>query len=242
LITKNQTIQEILVHNQFLELVLERFDIHLNPEDCTLEYISKSNRLELDFLVEILNMFDSENPYELCYNLSSYPLTVILDYLQRTHAYYLGKRLFELEHTIQIIQQETTYDNNLSLPLARFFTAFKTGLWEHIELEENYLFPHIRFLMTCAKAVSHTKWLQRRLKNFSLQQFIADHDDNSEQQLIHIQTFIEQHIIPDDRLSPVQVFLKQVQGFEKDLRIHALVEDHVLIPEALRLEQQFMTF
>jgi regulator of cell morphogenesis and NO signaling len=192
--------------------------------------------LELDFLVEILNLFDSDDSFPRN-TLSQYPIPVILDYLQRTHKYYLGKRLFELERTIQIIHEDFSGNSRLCLQLDNFFTEFKTGLWEHIELEENYLFPHIRFLMTCAQAGRNTKWLQRKLKNFSLEQFIADHDDNSEQRLLEIQMLVTDSC-PFNRFSPLQVFLKQAQGFEKDLRIHALVEDHVLIPKALHLERQ----
>jgi regulator of cell morphogenesis and NO signaling len=237
LITKTQTVHEVLAHNHFLELVLERFDIRLNECNGTLECISKSNGLELDFLVEILNLFDNDEQFPRN-TLSYYPIPVILDYLQRTHKYYLGKRLFELERTIQIIHDDFPDDNRLCPLLDNFFAEFKTELWEHIELEENYLFPHIQFLMTCAQAGKKTQWLQRKLKNFSLEQFIADHNDNSEQRLLEIQMFIGDSCRPMHRFSPLHIFLKQAQGFEKDLRIHALVEDDVLIPKALEMEQQ----
>jgi iron-sulfur cluster repair protein YtfE (RIC family) len=37
---------------------------------------------------------------------------------------------------------------------------------------------------------------------------------------------------------PFKVLLKQLDEFEKDLRIHAKIEDEVLIPKALELENK----
>jgi len=37
---------------------------------------------------------------------------------------------------------------------------------------------------------------------------------------------------------PYKIFLNQVELFELELRKHAIIEDHVLVPMALELEQQ----
>lgn len=235
------TLGDILAHNHLLELVLERFDIRWCAPHETLECISRENGCSVDFLVEILNLFDKEVPYPSD-TLQQHPLPVVIDYLERTHRYYLDKRLFELERIIQLIIREGTGRHRLCSQLKIFFEEFKTGLWEHIELEENYLFPHVRFLMSCAAAVKNSKWLQHKFRNFSVHQFMAEHDDDSETRLSVIQQIVAANIGYTTQFSLIEVFLRQVQAFEKDLRIHALVEDEVLIPRALQMECELGLF
>jgi len=239
MIVRNHTVQEVLIHNHFLEMVLERFDIRQNNKHQTLEFIFRTKETELDFLIEILNLFDSEEPFKKD-NLLQYPIPVILDYLQRTHKYYLGKRLFELEHTIHKIGQEHPKDFFLTTLLNNFFTEYKTGLWEHIEMEENFLFPHINLLLEAETGKCDKDVLQLKLKNFSAQKFIAEHDDDSETRLREIISMLDYLYPINNCLCPVCIFKSQAAGFEKDLKIHALVEDEVLMPKILLIENQLI--
>jgi regulator of cell morphogenesis and NO signaling len=235
MITKTHSVSDIITHNHFLEMVLDRFGIKANEKFQTLEVLSKSKSLELDFLVEILNLFDSEEPFQKD-NLNQYSVPVILDYLKRTHKYYLGKRLFEMEHTIQKISQEHVNDLFLSSILNNFFSDYKSELWEHIELEENFLFPHINMLMDAEAGKIDKRILQLKMKNFSIGKFMTEHNDNSEMQLHEICGIIDYLYPTDNCLCPICIFQKQAAGFEKDLKIHALVEDEVLMPKVLALE------
>ncbi len=241
MICKTHTVKDIIIHNHFLEMVLERFDIKFNLHNQSLECIAKSNQLELDFLLQILNIFDSEKPFSTS-ALHTYAPQVILDYLSRTHKYYLGKRLFEIEYSIQQIGKKNSNDYFLYSSLESFFSEFKTGLWEHIEMEEHFLFPHINFLLAAEKQSFDKKTLKLKLNNFSISKFIAEHNDDSETQLNEILSVID-YLYPETEhcFSPVCVLKKQLQGFEKDLHIHGLVEDEVLIPRLLRLETELLT-
>lgn len=235
MITKTHTVKDVLNHNHYLEMVLERYDVLYNDRENKLEVIAESKGVEIDFFVEILNLFDSEKPFSKD-NLMRYDIPVVLDYLKRTHQYYLGKRLFEIENSLQAVcDDETASDAFLTSLLNNFFSEFKIDLWEHIELEENFLFPHIAFLQVAQKGYCSIE-AKRKLKNFSVQKFISDHNDDSEKQLTELLEILD-YLYPDTHfLSPVSILKKQLFAFEKDLHIHALVEDEVLMPKVIRLE------
>ena len=102
-------------------------------------------------------------------------------------------------------------------------------------MEENFLFPHINFLQTAQKSYCSIE-VRRKLKNFSATKFTADHNDDSEKQLSELFDVLD-YLFPNTHfLSPVSVLKQQLRCFEKDLHIHALVEDEVLMPKVLALE------
>lgn len=239
MLSASYTVNEIKEHNYLLEMVLDRFDVSSKNGNATLEIISLENGCNLNFLIEILNLFDSEKPF--CKKrLQQYNIPTVIDYLQRTHKYYLSKRLFEIESSVEQVCHAHYNDTFVHSILNNFFTEFKTELWEHIEMEENFLFPHVQFLISCAPATKNTKWLKRRLLNFSLQKFIADHNDNSETQLSEFTEMLD-YLYPKEQVfSPVSILHQQLKGFEKDLHIHALVEDEVLIPKVLAIETELL--
>jgi regulator of cell morphogenesis and NO signaling len=238
MITKSHTVKDVLMHNHFLEMVLERYDVLVSERNSKIEIVAKTKGVAIDFFVEILNLFDSEKPFSKD-NLFHYDIPVVLDYLQRTHRYYLGKRLFELESSVDEVCAENYKDQYLQTLLQNFFTEFKTELWEHIEMEENFLFPHINFLQTAKEGFSAIE-TKRKLKNFSAQKFTADHNDESEKQLSELFDILDYLFPQTNFLSPVSVLKQQLRCFEKDLHIHALVEDEVLMPKVLVLEKNLI--
>ena len=234
MITKSHTVKDVLTHNHFLEMVLERYDVKVSEQNNKIEVIAKTKGVAIDFFVEILNLFDSEKPFSKD-NLLHYDIPVVLDYLERTHRYYLSKRLFELESSMHVVCAENNNDQYLHILLHNFFNEFKTELWEHIEMEENFLFPHINFLQETQKGFCTTE-AKRKLKNFSAEKFIVDHNDDSEKQLAELFDILDYLFPYTHFLSPVSVLKQQLRCFEKDLHIHALVEDEVLMPKVLALE------
>jgi regulator of cell morphogenesis and NO signaling len=238
MITKSHTVKDVLTHNHFLEMVLERYDVMVSEQNSKIEVIAKTKGVEIDFFVEILNLFDSEKPFSKD-NLLHYNIPVVLDYLERTHRYYLGKRLFELESSVHEVCAENYKDQYLQSLLQNFFTEFKTELWEHIEMEENFLFPHIIFLQTAKEGFSAIE-TKRKLKNFSAEKFTSDHNDDSEKQLSELFDILDYLFPQTNFLSPVSVLKQQLRCFEKDLHIHALVEDEVLMPKVLVLEKNLI--
>ena len=64
----------------------------------------------------------------------------MVDYLKRSHRYYISKRFPEIEQTIiNIKRQEPTLLVNF---LDRFLHQYKEDLINHFEIEEKILFPY----------------------------------------------------------------------------------------------------
>lgn len=73
--------------------------------------------------------------------------------------------------------------------------------------------------------------------NYSLQKFIDNHHD-TEKDLSNVKEAILNYEPPESNQTPYRILLTQIDAFEKDLSVHALIEDSVLIPRALQLEKK----
>ena len=84
----------------------------INPESLT------KAGVDCDFFIQVINIFGSETelPIE---QLKSFPIPIILDYLEKTHRYYLNKKLLEIEQSITNLQSQSP--ENLLLPFLKSF-------------------------------------------------------------------------------------------------------------------------
>ena len=91
------------------------------------------------FLVDLLSCFNDVEQLESI-QFEIYEIPVLVDYLKRSHRYYISKRFPEIEQTVENIKnQEPTL---LVSFLDRFVRQYKEDLINHFEIEEKILFPY----------------------------------------------------------------------------------------------------
>lgn len=228
---------QISTHHYPLKSVFDRYDVSALSADSLAE-ICKARNLDADFLVQVLHLFEGgalPDPQLL----QAFPLPVLVDYLQRTHDYYLSKRLPEIELGVYNLLMDSRQDPQFRKMLANFYTGYRKILFDHIHEEEFTLFPYIHRLINASKARSYDI-CDHIPAGYSIQQFIHQHDDQAEQELFKMKKSILGFQDVSPSLSPYRVFINQIEAFEQDLIIHAFIEDEVVIPLALALEQQVL--
>jgi len=100
-------------------------------------------------------------------------------------------------------------------------------------MEEGELMPYIVNLERAAL----TKNKNLTTPTLTVEQFINQHHD-TEKDLQEVRTAILHYSPPEGNQTLYRILLSQLQILEKDLAIHALIEDEVLLPRALALEKQ----
>lgn len=234
MIKKDTLLKDAISLNAALANVTHQFDIENLNEEAELEEICKEKGIDADFFIEILNIFNNTNYFPKL-QLGSFPIPIIIDYLKKTHKYYLNKRLLEIEQSITL-----SYSNEAVREfLQKFFLQMKIDLVEHIRHEEGTLFPYINNLYKSFSKGEKLN-LNDKFKDFSIASFEASHSDDVENNILEVKKFIIQSSPSVVDLSPYRVLLNQLDSFENELRIHALVEDEILIPKAKVLEQEIL--
>jgi regulator of cell morphogenesis and NO signaling len=204
--------------------VLQRY---LNAESNS----PATGEVDAGFFAEVLNLFSHESEWPTD-QLKSFPIPVILDYLKRTHRWYIGKKLPEIELTLsQLTSSREDYPEYLST----FYQWVRQNLERHIRIEEQSLFPYIEQLNFINEGNSTVNDLER-FRDFTLRRFVESHGDEVEDQLSEVKRSLVRMLNNAQALFPYRMLLQQLDRFEQDLRVHARVEDEILIPMALALE------
>jgi regulator of cell morphogenesis and NO signaling len=157
----------------------------------------------------------------------------LLDALKKSHGIYLNTKLPEIEQSIYSLYNKQTNSDNVLLMLCGFFISYQKKLVAHIQYEEVFLFPYIQSLLEFQKT---GKAIDReRFGNFTLKQFFENHS-NLEEDLNEVRNKITENIEGLKTPLAFRIFMTQLAHFEKDLAIHAILEDEVLLPRLVDLE------
>lgn len=215
-----------------VQLILQRYD---SAQAHNLAYTYEELRglgIQPEFLLALLDVFENPTAFQPS-QFSHFNLEIIVDYLHKTHAYYMDKKLPEIEQSILQLINAYPERHPLLLLLNTFYHDYKNHLLKHIEVEEQELMPYILTLEK--KAQGHT--VANLNSPLTVKQFIDQHHD-TEKDLEEIRNTILHYSPPIENKTLYRILLSQLQVLEKDLAIHALIEDDVLLPRALDIENR----
>ncbi|CAN5605211.1 hypothetical protein BH11BAC2_BH11BAC2_12000 [soil metagenome] len=218
-----------------LQQVLLRY-----PECNSVDFICTPENLEqkgvnAEFVFALQELFEEEKNFREEQFLN-FPIEDILDYIVRTHKYYLEKKIQEIEQSIHLLLQDYSDNHPLLIILNSFFSTYKKSLIDHINVEEEILIPYIQYLIQADKIGIELNSFMLKIQDDVLINFIHEHDD-TEQDLKDACNAILQYQPPLTNESPYRILLNQLGDFEKDLAVHALIEDGILLPRAQEMEQ-----
>lgn len=234
IIDKRMKMAEVIHHDYTLLPVISRFGITLGFGDLTVEEICEKNDVDADFFVEILSTFH-DAAYFPKERLQSFSAGIILQYLIKTHEYYLSNEIPEIENLInRLIKSCYIEKNNMKL-LEDFFDSYKQDLFQHIQRENEVTYPYVKDLEYAVNKSHVPEGLKEKMNTYSILDFANEHD-NVEEKLFDIKNIIIKYLPPAKDNQLYNSILFKLFEFEKDLNDHARLEDEILIPVAIQLE------
>lgn len=186
-----------------------------------------------EFLEAVVQCFYRPNTFDANQFLEFNPL-IVLDYLKKSHRLYLHKKLPEIDQSIEILRKNYEAGHPCLKLLHLFFTDYKIHLYAHIQKEDEILFPYMEKLFSGKHPDNSIKDLDG---SASLGSFYKEHTD-TEHDLKKVRQVIRAYEPSPTNKSPYSILLSQLQVFELDLHIHALLEEEVLIPQAIFIDKQ----
>ena len=182
----------------------------------------KDNAVKADLCEAVRNAFFDFNRNDF----ESFELGSLMQYLQKTHKFYLERRIPEIFQTIEHIKMSNTVDSTIVRLIDLIFGLYADKLTRHITDEEKGLFKYIASLEESGGSVSATV----------LEDFLYEHDDTNYEidQLLDILNKVE---VPNGRFSPLDILRSQLLIFKADLYVHSGIEEEVVLPKALKLEK-----
>ena len=224
------------IPNNELRQVLARYE--LNQAHALMYSYEELTRLGVnaDFVFALLDVFQDQQAFDMRV-FDRFRLDVIIDYIRKTHQYYLQRKLMEIEQSIDLLMRSYPEAHPLLIILNDFYASYKHHLTSHIEVEEQQLLPYILHL---DKVDSGKASFQAYPEAYSLSRFLVHHHD-TEKELSDVRETIQNYSPPPANQTLYRILLSQLEVLEKDLAVHALIEEDVLLPRAMALERKWGT-
>ncbi|RFM26900.1 hemerythrin domain-containing protein [Deminuibacter soli] len=213
------------------------FDQHIHYKQVMLRYQRPANEQAEDEFINKITLAFSESPDAAAFD--HFSIETVLDYIRRTHAFYLGTKLPEIGQTIYSLSTGTDTNKELTLLLEAAFTTYYRGLEAHIKEEETFLLPYITQLYIGLQDNAGLVSPMFLHDNYSLETFEQTHTD-TEGDLTLMRSLIQRYQPSAITVSPYRILISQLENFEADLNVHAFIEDEVLIPKAKIMESQLL--
>lgn len=223
--TREFKLIDLIEQNYLLPSVLERLGVNYEQNlNKTLLEIAEEYFLDANQLTKSVNAILFGKAAE--FNLEHFPLPVLVAYLKSTHHDYAKWKLPVLNRHIEMLEGYSD--------LKREFSKFKCDLSKHIILEEKVIFPFIEDLNQLSYEFDPYQ-LEVILKANDTELLFAGHGEDDDD--MHEIRFITKNyrFKKSDSLG-FKIIMTELKNLEKDLKIHAQIEELILFKKARDLE------
>lgn len=235
LFNENSKLASVILKDHSLLPVINRLGVKLGFGDQTIKMICEEKGIDLNFFVEIINVFHYED-YFPEKRLLDFPVTMVIDYLIKTHQYYKNYLIPENDRLIELFlsaNPDESPDNGL---VRKFYTKFNEEFLIHINFEEREMFPYILELDAVISEPARRSEFRHKYPSFSITSFEKEHS-HMDDKMDDLKNIIIKYLPPNYDQNRGNAFLAGLFMFEKDLKNHSRIEDHIMIPKVKQLEK-----
>ena len=235
LFNENSNLASVILKDHSLLPVINRLGIKLGFGDETIKNICVEKGIDLNFFVETINVFHYE-AYFPEKRLLDFPISMVIDYLIKTHQYYKNYLIPENDRLMELFLSASPGESTDNELVRKFYTKFKEEFVIHINFEEREMFPYILELNAVIEDFSLRNQFIRKYPSFSITSFEKEHS-NMDDKMDDLKNIIIKYLPPNYDQNRGNAFLYNLFMFEKDLKNHSRIEDHIMIPKVKQLEK-----
>src|SRR5690606_864301 len=193
----------------------------INPEDL------------LDKLESVIN---SKTDQTIDYR--SWPLDLLAEYIEKKHHRYVEEKTPILRQFLDKLCKVHGERHPELYEINELFVGCSGELASHMKKEELILFPFVK------------KMVKAKLENNPVQSpafgtvgnpiaMMMEEHENEGERFRRIAELTDNYTPPADACNTYKVTFAMLNEFEQDLHLHIHLENNILFPEAIKLEQQF---
>lgn len=233
---KDRRIADLVDQNYVNAYVLFYFGIRFY-EYCefTLEQVCKKRGLKTEQVVRELEFPSYFQEAEL--PLVSYPIDLIIEYLKHSHFIFIKHKLPYIARLVENFRAHNENFVSVERDLKIVFPLFVEDFIEHIYEEEDTLFHFILALEKASKSPYSPGKLFYLLENNSVQKFAMEHEAHDDE-MEGIRKITKNYLLDANAPLHVKVIYNELKSFEKSLITHARIENEILFPKAMAIENE----
>jgi len=236
----------ILKENILGEVVAKDFRTAAVFDEYNLDYCCNGNRsiedactqagIAHDEVLQALLLVQQSDQPNISFD--AWPLDLMADYIEKKHHRYVTDQIPVLQKNLEKITAVHGHKHPELAEIKDLFTESAGELTVHMKKEELMLFPFIRKMIHARQ--TGAKGPAAPFGSVQNPVHAMTHDHDMEGERFHkIARLSNNYTTPADGCTTYHVTLALLKEFEKDLHIHIHLENNILFPKAIALEQSF---
>ncbi|MGE5811535.1 MAG: iron-sulfur cluster repair di-iron protein [Ignavibacteria bacterium] len=231
------TLSEIVTKNYKAAEVFERYGLDfccrgnkLIPDACNEKGLNKD-----EILADLMSLNGNGQTHH--FNFNEWDLSILTDYIVNKHHNYIRKMIPVISAHTQKVASVHGENHPETIAIAKHFSVVYKDLKQHMMKEEQMLFPFIKYL---SKAEQNKSSAERpffgTVKN-PIKMMEIEHQ-NAGDELSGIRDLSDNYTPPDDACNTYKVCYQELKEFEEDLHQHVHLENNILFPKSILLEDK----
>ena len=186
-------------------------------------------------MAEINQVLNSKGAETIDYK--SWPLDLLAEYIEKKHHRYVEEKIPVLSQFLNKLCRVHGERHPELFKINELFTASAGELTSHMKKEELILFPFVKRMVNARLKSEAIQSPQFGTVENPIAMMMEEHDTEGER-FREIDELTNNYTPPADACNTYKVTFAMLDEFEKDLYLHIHLENNILFPEAIKLEQQ----
>ena len=239
-IDPNQIIvKDILTSNIKAAHVFEKYGIDFCCKgNRPLKEACDERNISVDSVLSELNtVFTSSDSKER--RFENWDLKFLIDYIINNHHTYVRGAIPQLLPHLEKVTLKHGPNHPELYEIKEHFISVSEEMYSHMHKEETILFHIIKYLVDCEIFDEKPKRSGFKTVNNPINQMEAEHE-NAGNAMEAIRKLTNNFTPPSDACNTFKLTYKELEDFEKDLHIHVHLENNILFPKAIELENRLI--
>ncbi len=226
LFSSESRLSDLITAHPSLLTLLTRLGISLGFGDRSIQDVCEESGVDTAFFLLICNVYTFNNYVPSTAAILGTDMTGLVPYLERSHKYYVDKRLPHIESHLDAIAQKL--NGRIGQVFISFFKEYKCEVVDHFVHEEKDVFPHIRALMN-----------GERDSTYLIGEFVRTHSD-IEGKLDDLLNIVFKYLPPQVDDDNVLDVVYDILRLSEDLKKHTFIEERIMVPMVMHLENAIL--
>jgi len=190
----------------------------------TLESVTSQNGISSDDVAQKLLQV-LESPASISENYSSWSPGFLIDYIENTHHQFVREKIPQILAYAAKVAKVHGERHPENLEIYRLFTQLSKELLDHLEDEEENVFPLINSYINGEGSTDEESYLA------ALKKLVDDHEEAGAI-MAQINDLSNGFTPPADACTTYRILYQNLEGFEQNLHKHVHLENNILFKKA----------
>jgi len=191
----------------------------------TLEAVTSKKGISSDDVAQkLVQILDS--PATISENYDHWSPNFLIDYIENTHHQFVREKIPQILAYAAKVAKVHGERYPVNLEIYRLFTKLSKELLEHLEDEEENVFPLIKSYVNNGERTVDSETYKA-----ALQKLVEDHEEAGEV-MAQISELSNRFTPPADACTTYRILYQNLEGFEQNLHKHVHLENNILFKKA----------